>query len=107
MIIVMQIIILLHKEEYYQKYKIKNIIYIYDGHRISDMYKRETCVGRYIICMFILFFDTSYIIYIYIYIYICKVCMCVYSMVCFVKIPEKKYFNSFDTWRINSANEKK
>ena len=62
MIIVMQIIILLHKEEYYQKYKIKNIIYIYDGHRISDMYKRETCVGRYIyVCSF----------------YMCKVCVCV------------------------------
>ena len=42
-------------------------------------------------------------------IYICEVCVCVYSMVFFVKIPEKNILrnNSFDTWRINSANEKK
>ena len=77
----MQIIILLHKEEYYQKY---NII-IYDEHRISDIiYKRETCVGRYIydVCSF--YSLTLRIIYIYIIymskrtFYICKVC--VYSV---------------------------
>ena len=86
MIIVMQIIILLHKEEYYQKY---NII-IYDEHRISDMiYKRETCVGRYIydVCSF--YSLTLRTHYIYIYIYMCEVCVCAYSMVFFVKIPEK------------------
>ena len=71
MIIVMQIIILLHKEEYYQKY---NII-IYDEHRISDMiYKRETCVGRYI---YVCSFYSLTLRTLYIYIYVKCACVCI------------------------------